>query len=105
MLWYGDEQEGLPEFHTRDAFFDYVKDVAANPCCELYANVMIDRKYTCSCCGNNTLTEQPPGTYEICPLVNWEDDEVQYNDPAYAGGANRLSLEEARRQYRARRKE
>lgn len=61
---------------------------------------LVERKYPCPCCGNTTLTEQPPGTYEICPVCKWEDDESQFRDPTYKGGANRLSLEEARRQYR-----
>ncbi|HDK7166210.1 hydrolase [Clostridium sporogenes] len=56
-------------------------------------------KYECVCCGNFTLSECPPGTYEICPICNWEDDEYQYNNPDYAGGANDLSLNEARKQY------
>ena len=33
--------------------------------------------------------------------VNWEDDPVQRNDPSYAGGANALSLDEARRTWAA----
>ena len=57
-------------------------------------------KYKCPCCENNTLYEMPPGTFEICPICNWEDDEVQYNDPTYAGGANEMCLNDARRKYR-----
>lgn len=58
-------------------------------------------KYTCPCCGKNTLNEQPPGTYEICPICNWEDDELQFNDPSFSGGANELCLYEAREKYRS----
>ena len=57
-------------------------------------------KYKCPCCGNYTLLEMPPGTYEICEICNWEDDEVQYKDPMYAGGANKLCLNDARKLYR-----
>ena len=53
-------------------------------------------KYKCPCCGNDTLMEEPPGTFEICPLCHWEDDNVQFDDPDYAGGANLLSLNAAR---------
>ncbi len=49
-------------------------------------------KYTCPCCGYQTLSEPPPGTYEICPVCFWEDDGVQFADPDYEGGANRASL-------------
>ncbi|MBL1704243.1 hypothetical protein DXB51_09685 [Bacillus cereus] len=45
-------------------------------------------KYTCPCCGYETLEEEPPGTYEICSICYWEDDEVQFNDPDFEGGAN-----------------
>lgn len=30
--------------------------------------------------------------FEICPICGWEDDGIQRDDPDYAGGANRLSL-------------
>jgi len=52
-------------------------------------------KYTCPCCGYKTLTEPPPGTYDICPICCWEDDAVQFDDPDYAGGANTVSLRQA----------
>ena len=57
------------------------------------------KKYKCPCCGNFTLYEKPPGTYEICEVCNWEDDELQFRNPNYAGGANALSLEDARKEY------
>lgn len=56
-------------------------------------------KYKCPCCGNYTLNGRPPGTYEICMICQWEDDQVQYDDPAYAGGANELCLNDARKLY------
>ncbi|MCM1235249.1 MAG: hydrolase [Ruminococcus flavefaciens] len=57
------------------------------------------KKYKCPCCGNFTLYEKPPGTYEICEVCNWEDDEMQFKNPNYAGGANMLSLEDAKKEY------
>jgi anaerobic ribonucleoside-triphosphate reductase len=39
------------------------------------------------------------GSYEICPVCNWEDDPVQEEDPSYGGGANVMSLNEARKAY------
>lgn len=41
LLWYGDKQEGLTEFFTKDVFFDYVKECVENPCCEMYANAIV----------------------------------------------------------------
>lgn len=57
--------------------------------------------YPCHCCGFLTLTEEPTGSYEICPVCFWEDDPVQNNDPDYPGGANDVSLNEARRNFAA----
>ena len=45
------------------------------------------------------MTEQPPGTFEICPVCNWEDDNVQAAHPAMSGGANRMSLDQARHNF------
>ncbi len=55
--------------------------------------------YPCPCCNNLTLTEPPPGTYEVCPVCYWEDDPVQANDPDYTGGANKMSLTAAKKSY------
>jgi hypothetical protein len=52
--------------------------------------------YPCPCCGFYTLDAPPAGSFDICPVCYWEDDSVQLHDPTYAGGANRLSLEQAR---------
>lgn len=50
------------------------------------------KKYHCPCCGYRTLEEKPPGTYQICEICFWEDDDIQFRDPDYEGGANELSL-------------
>ena len=51
----------------------------------------------CPCCGQHTFDEK--GAYEICPVCGWEDDPVQRREPDFEGGANSLSLNEARRKY------
>jgi len=48
------------------------------------------------------MQEKPPGTYEICPVCGWEDDPVQFRDPDRAGGANEMSLNEARAAWKKR---
>ncbi len=55
--------------------------------------------FPCLCCGYATLSSEPPGTFEICPVCFWEDDHVQAANPKLAGGANEPSLEEARRNF------
>ncbi|MGQ4390061.1 CPCC family cysteine-rich protein [Streptomyces sp. SAS_270] len=57
-------------------------------------------KYPCVCCGWLTMDE-PPGSYQICPLCFWEDDAIQLRWPDYSGGANRPSLIEAQANYQA----
>lgn len=56
-------------------------------------------KYKCPCCENETLLEPPPGTYQICPICHWEDDDAQFMNPDYRGGANKRSLNEAKKKY------
>lgn len=56
-------------------------------------------KYACPCCNAYTYEEEPSGTGFICPVCFWEDDKLQLREPAYAGGANAVSLEEARANY------
>jgi len=58
------------------------------------------KKYKCVCCGYYTMESEPPGTFEICPVCFWEDDNVQFDDPEYEGGANGISLNKARENYK-----
>ena len=48
-------------------------------------------EYPCPACGFNVFDE-PPGSYVICPICDWEDDHVQLKYPAMRGGANKESL-------------
>ena len=56
--------------------------------------------FPCACCGHLTISNQPPGTFEICPICNWEDDNVQFDDPNFEGGSNDMSLNQAKENYR-----
>lgn len=61
-------------------------------------NLMI--RFACPCCGFLTRSEAAYGSFDICPVCFWEDDNVQGDDPTYAGGANIVSLNQARQNYR-----
>ncbi len=50
--------------------------------------------YTCPACGFLTFDE-PTGSYDICELCGWEDDNVQLANPRLRGGANKENLIEA----------
>lgn len=56
--------------------------------------------FACPCCSYLTLSENPPGTHEICEVCGWEDDLVQFNASQRTGGANSISLDEARKNYK-----
>ena len=56
-------------------------------------------KYQCPCCENYTLEFKANNTFQVCPICFWEDDGVQLNDPDYEGGANEMSLKQARMNY------
>ena len=62
---------------------------------------MNTQRFPCPCCGKSTLTEEPPGTYEICPVCGWEDDDAQFRNADLSGGANEMSLNEARAKFLA----
>lgn len=56
--------------------------------------------FACPCCGYLTLEER--GGYDICPVCFWEDDgQDDHNADLVLGGPNgRLSLSEARKNFR-----
>lgn len=59
--------------------------------------ITMNEELLCPVCGRHYFTEKD--AYEICPVCGWEDDKVQRQDPDYRGGANRMSLNEARQKY------
>lgn len=42
----------------------------------------------------------PPGSFHICLVCRWEDDNIQFAKPDYDGGANLPSLNQARENFR-----
>lgn len=55
-------------------------------------------KIKCPCCGSFSFDEKA-GNGDICPECFWEYDRIQQEDPDYRGGANSVSLAEARENY------
>ncbi len=51
----------------------------------------------CPCCGSLVITTL--GEYELCDVCDWEDDPIQSAEPDYAGGANQISLNQARKEW------
>ena len=52
--------------------------------------------YPCPSCGF-CVFDEPSGSYDICPICGWADDQVQLRFPVMRGGANRGSLADFQR--------
>lgn len=55
----------------------------------------------CICCELGYVDD---GGDDICTVCGWQDDDIQNDDPDFAGGANELSLNEYRRKFKEKRK-
>lgn len=49
----------------------------------------------CKCCGKEVVEK-----FDICETCGWQNDPVQNDDPDYKGGANDMSLNEAKEVYK-----
>ncbi len=58
---------------------------------------MTNINYKCPCCGQKTLDSER--MFDICSVCGWEDDNVQFSDPDFWGGANFFSLNEYRKAF------
>lgn len=56
--------------------------------------------YPCPCCNYLTRSQKDFGTFEICSVCGWEDDDVQVKKPDSSAGANKVSLNQARENYK-----
>ena len=63
------------------------------------ANTGSDPSFPCSCCGYLTMGSEDTGSFDICPVCGWEDDNVQADNPDRRGGANGMSLNEAKTNF------
>lgn len=58
------------------------------------------KRYPCACCGYLTCFDISHSSYDICEVCGWEDDPVQFEDKDYCGGANHISLKQARLNFK-----
>ncbi|MEF9973583.1 MAG: CPCC family cysteine-rich protein [Clostridia bacterium] len=54
----------------------------------------MDDPIKCPCCGLTDVRE-----HDICEVCDWQNDPNQRMKPTLAGGANQMSLDEARAAY------
>jgi ribosomal protein L37AE/L43A len=83
---------GLPRGDRPAWLFDAVRDLVG-------VDTSLGRRYPCPCCDNLTLSEPATGTFWICDVCRWEDDNLQYVHIDDPGGANQISLRQARENY------
>ena len=58
----------------------------------------MDMKNLCPCC-ETYEHDSKAGDFDICPICKWEDDNLQRSRPDYEGGANKMSLNQARAMF------
>ncbi|WP_010249949.1 glycosyltransferase [Acetivibrio cellulolyticus] len=58
----------------------------------------VSKKHTCPCCGYQTFANDWDDE-EICKICYWQNDIDQFTNPNYDGGANEVSLSQARMNY------
>lgn len=51
-------------------------------------------KNVCPICGQSQLAE-----FDICDVCEWENDLIQFDNPDFSGGANQMSVNEARKAW------
>lgn len=54
--------------------------------------------HVCPVCGKFIFDEE--GSYDFCEVCNWCDDPLQEKYPDFPGGANDMSLNQARKAYK-----
>lgn len=53
----------------------------------------MSQRNKCAVCGSEV------DRFDICDTCGWQDDGVQNANPNYKGGANKMSLNEAKKAY------
>lgn len=54
-------------------------------------------KWICPVCGSKCKGETVE--FDVCKTCGWEDDHLQRDNPDYEGGANSMSLNQAKEAY------
>ena len=58
----------------------------------------MEKEHLCPVCGKYIFESE--NDMDICDICDWCNDAVQEDNPDYEGGANRMSLNQAREAYK-----
>lgn len=58
------------------------------------------KKIQCPCCGFFTFENDGDINFDYCDVCGWQYDVVAHNNPNISIGANKISLNEARQNYK-----
>lgn len=58
----------------------------------------MEKGYKCPVCGKHYFEYE--NDMDLCPICNWSNDDLQRRQPDYKGGANHMSLNQAREAYK-----
>lgn len=89
---YLENYEDSKEFYLSD--YDSVEDMIVDMEKHELEKKVVKRKINCPVCGKYTFKEADD--FDICPICWWENDGLQYDEPDFSGGANDMSLNQAR---------
>ena len=85
-------------FSEYPSITDWVKAWITCPNCPTSYLSKMECMVPCPCCGEGYV--ERGHIYDVCETCWWEDDPVQFDYPYLAGGANKMSLYQARKAYK-----
>lgn len=96
-----DLKNGANEMSLNEYRDWYAKKIAEDPE-YVYFNEQTDKyvptPHKCPVCAKYKFSDK--ASFEVCSFSGWEDDIVQLSNPDFAGGANKLSLRQYRKEYK-----
>lgn len=89
---------GLNSLSVNECIKEYEAKVLANPDYDYLEDCNQPEPHLCPVCGEYTFPDK--GSFDVCPVCGWEDDELMELEPdKWAGCANDLCLNDYKKRY------